>query len=88
MTIGCSEVDAGRFQRLGAAMTIGRLGAIFLCSGGQPHFLLNPSLCLEIVPEVDWICRNDGIGSIDVVVRFNIGHGTKKKLAHKETCNW
>jgi hypothetical protein len=37
---------------------------------------------------LDWICGNDGMGSIDVAMRFNAGHGTKGKLSHKETKNW
>jgi hypothetical protein len=37
---------------------------------------------------LDWICGNDGMGSIDVAMRFNAGHGTKEKLSHKDTKNW
>jgi hypothetical protein len=37
---------------------------------------------------LDWICGNDGMGSIDVEMRFNAGHGIKEKLSHKDTKNW
>jgi hypothetical protein len=37
---------------------------------------------------LDWICRKDGIGSIDVAMRFNQTHGTRKRLSHKEKSNW
>jgi len=37
---------------------------------------------------LDWICGNDGIGSIDVAMRFNRGHGTRERLSRRETSNW
>jgi hypothetical protein len=37
---------------------------------------------------LDWICRKEGIGSIDAAMHFNQGHGTRTRLSHKETSNW
>ena len=37
---------------------------------------------------LDWICGKDGIGSIDVAMRFNRSHGTRNMLSHKERSNW
>ena len=37
---------------------------------------------------LDWICGNNGIGSIDVAMPFNQGHGTRERLSRRETSNW
>jgi hypothetical protein len=42
-------------------------------------------LCHE---SLDWICRDDGMESINVALRFNESLGTKGKLQHKEKTNW
>ena len=37
---------------------------------------------------LDWICGNEGMATIDVALRFNVSHGTKEKLKHKDMKNW
>jgi hypothetical protein len=42
-------------------------------------------LCRE---SLDWICGPLGMAKIAAAIRFNISHGTKKKLKHGDTRNW
>ena len=43
-------------------------------------------LCRE---SLDWICGEKGMAkNIDIAMRFNDSHGTKKKLEHKGLKNW
>jgi hypothetical protein len=36
----------------------------------------------------DWICGDDGMGSINVALRFNANYGTKERLQHEQKKNW
>ena len=36
----------------------------------------------------DWICGDDGMGSINVALRFNASYGTKERLQHEQKKNW
>ena len=42
-------------------------------------------LCRE---SLDWICGDMGIDVIDVALRFNRSHGTKKKLQYADAKHW
>jgi pyrimidine operon attenuation protein/uracil phosphoribosyltransferase len=42
-------------------------------------------LCRE---SLDWICGEKGMASIDIAIRFNRGHRTKRKLEREKQKNW
>ena len=42
-------------------------------------------LCRE---SLDWICGDMGFDVIDVALRFNRSHGTKKKLEYADAKHW